>query len=250
MEKSNVFSKFPKSKIYVFGKDDPYRVKKLEAIDIAFYRFATECYTKKLNVIFKGGCLIRHIFRSFDKINIRKTKDLDFDMCEEAYLIMSEEWENIRFSRLRSDLKSNAVLFDGGYDCDIQVLTEVDWESCSIYNCSEGKFYGARIEDILSDKIISASGKYITKRVKDLVDIANLITTEKIINSIDFTLLLKFISRKNIGNFEVFYTEKEQIRKELQDFHVKPDEVYRVISLFLEGVFEGKISGWTGSVWL
>lgn len=108
------------------------------AIDMAFYRFAADCYSARLGVVFKGGCLLRHILRVYGHKESRGTKDIDFDVYFDSYIEMEENWQNIlKFGRLRKDSKVNAVLYNGGVDCDVLVLDDID---PAVYTVYTGEF--------------------------------------------------------------------------------------------------------------
>ena len=225
--------------------------RQIEAIDLAFYKFAVRCFNDGLNIAFKGGCLIRHILRNVGHTDLRYTKDIDFDLCEYTYLKLIEYYTTlVRIGKLRDDMKCNAVLLDGPYDCDLKIVSNFRLDTIIIYECPIGNFIGVRLEDILADKITSLSSKLITARVKDIIDVHKFITNKDILKEIQIPLLRIFIAERKIGDFKIIKEKPKELIKALSYFTNKPDDVIKTCLMFINGVLGTNSIIWNGRVWL
>ena len=241
-------------KMDIFG-DAFTQSRRLESIDMAFYRFAAKCFREKVRVVFKGGCLIRHILGEFGEWQMRGTRDLDFDLCEETYLIMEEKWDDIlRFNNKLRDAPFggymvNAVLYDGDVDCDVHVVPDVDLLASWIYTGPEGKFYGARVEAVLSDKIVAMSSEKIVGRGRDLIDIKSFVTNKKIVEHLSFPVLKENLNKRILGDFSVFNSVPGRMVETLKAYKENPSEIIRICEVFVTGLLSLGKTTWTGSVW-
>lgn len=156
--------------------------REVNSIDTAFYRLASDCFNIRLDVVFKGGCLLRHILREANQTKLRSTKDIDFDISKEVYLLMYQNLKgSLKLGRLRSMSDSmgymcNVKLLDRRINCDVYIRNMIDSNVIRLYEGLYGKFYGVKIEDILADKIQSMSGNHTVGRAKDIVDVYRIIT--------------------------------------------------------------------------
>jgi predicted nucleotidyltransferase component of viral defense system len=222
----------------------------LTSVDIAFYKFANKCYSDKLDVVFKGGCVLRHIFRSINKPRIRVTKDIDFDVSEDAYLEMLDSYqEELRFGKLRDTLKVNVILLKSSIDCDVQILEQINPNICKVYSSPQGDFKGVVIEDMLADKIQSLSGDRIFGRAKDIADIFNIAIENKLDK--DIKLLNEFLAKRTLGDFSSYRTMNANMVNEVMEIVDNSNSVFSTVDAFVDGVLNYSVSKrWNGRIWI
>ena len=223
--------------------------KRIDAIDHAFYRFATKCYDERLNIIFKGGCLLRHILRSYNLFNIRGTEDIDLDVLEDTYLELDTNYrEYINLRKLTEHMMCNATLYDGDIECDIHVVPKFHSDSVAIYTCSYGKFIGANIIHILCDKISAISTDAVRWRAKDIIDLYVIITT-KIHSEVDYILFKQFLGLRSVGDFSHYFNRENDLETRINEMGFDANRYLRVCDIYLKGLIDNKHK-WTGSNWL
>jgi hypothetical protein len=220
------------------------------SIDEAFYKFASYCYNNGIEAVFKGGCLLRHILRSKGQNELRFTKDIDFDLLMDSYYRLEElAAAEIRFGKLRKDYKMNIHLLHDRIDCDVQIYSEIDPACFTLYESPWGKFYGAVVEDILTDKIQSMSGNYIARRAKDIYDIFRISQTPKI--PVDIGQLRIFLKSRTLGQFSVYESRSVDMMTGLGNYVTHPESTCRVVDSFIGPILSNtNLAKWTGSMWL
>jgi predicted nucleotidyltransferase component of viral defense system len=235
-----VMSNFSKSHI---------NTSKLTTLDEVFYKFAAECKSNGLYVVFKGGCLLRHILRTYGKTHLRGTKDIDFDVFEESFNKLEELLKSrVVFGKLRDDWKMNVTFKELGIDCDMQIIVDDNTVPYVVYNSPDGEFYGVTIEDIIGDKIASMSSRMILRRVKDLIDICEL---SRINYKYDMDVLRSTLDSKIIGDFSCFnemnITELNALCKEIG---LLGSDVINVVTSFVFPLLGDDELIWNGRVWI
>ena len=224
-------------------------LRNIEKIDDEFYRLAALCYEEKIEVIFKGGCLLRHILRSIGTKVHRGTEDIDFDMYINSYEKFIEVMgTSVSVGKLRDNLQMNIHLVGLNIDCDVKILDDgLDYPRI-LYEGKYGKFWGVTVEDMLADKIASVSGRFIIGRVKDIFDIQVITTTKNL--SFDISVLRALLKLREMGDFSVIETEEARIYKALRDYTKEPENVLRHTLVFIDGIKSEKNQQWNGRAWI
>jgi predicted nucleotidyltransferase component of viral defense system len=215
-----------------------------------FYKFAAYCHDNGVQVMFKGGCLMQHILRSHGQLDIRKTKDIDFDIALDSYdRLIGLTADLLRFGKLRGDWKLNAHFIKEKIDCDIAIIEQINPLAYMTYSGPYGVFIGAVIEDILADKIQSTSGNHIIARAKDVYDIYRIATLKGSVG--DISLIRSFLGQRAIGDFKIYTSRDKRLMDNLRTFHKEPDKICQVVDSFVFPLVSNQAPiKWTGSMWM
>jgi hypothetical protein len=221
----------------------------LSQSDMAFYSLANKCFSDRLDVLFKGGCVLRQIFRLIKRPLIRTTSDIKFYVTEDACLKMLESYQGeLRFGALREDMRFSVALLPSNTICEAQIVEELDPYTFKTYSGPWGKFKGALLEDILAERIqfISSnnSGDKTRQTAGDILDafnIVSMVSEGKL--DMDIQLLITLLAKKSIGDFSMYKLRGETAVQETQDISGGWNNVFSALEPFVNGILD-----WNGQV--